>query len=203
MRYGIFVVEHRQLFVTLANLQVCKDMLDARVLVNSGEDIASAIRLLSRYAEAGIAEAEYLLSEIGMPEEPRDVFDSRHLRLLESSAVKGYPPAQYWIGAHYDVGDLVPEDKKRAAGHFRNAALGGHAHSQWIHGQDLLHGRNGVAKDPVKGRDFLLKSATAKFVQALEMVSRHYEDGGYGFRKSPVEAERCRSMMHDDDAIEM
>ena len=203
MKYAILVVEHRQLFVTCTSLRVFRDMLDARMLIEFDGEIASAIQLLSPYAQAGVAEAEFLLSEIGLPQETSDEFDARHLRLLESSAIKGYPPALYRLGACFDVGDLVPEDKKRAAGYFREAALGDHAHSQWIHGQDLLHGRNGVTKDPIKGQEFLLKSAAAKFAPALATVAKHYEVGAFGFPKSPAEAEKCRSIMQDVDAIEM
>lgn len=203
MRYAIFVIDHRQLFVTCTSLQLCRDMLHARSLVEFDGEVASAIQLLSPYAAAGVAEAEFLLSEIGLPQETYADFDARHIRLLESSASKCYPPALYRLGACLDVGDLVLDDKKRAAGYFREAALRDHAHSQWIHGQDLLHGRNGVAKDPLKGQEFLLKSAAAKFVQALETVARHYEDGAFGFAKSSVEAEKCRSMMQHGDAIEM
>ena len=128
MGYAILVVEHRQLFVTCTNLQVCRNMLNARVLVEFDGEIASAIQLLSPYAQAGVAEAEFLLSEIGLPQETYAEFDARHIRLLESSAIKGYPPALYRFGACFDVGDFVPEDKKRAAGYFREAALAGHAH---------------------------------------------------------------------------
>lgn len=117
--------------------------------------------------------------------------------------MKGYPPALYSLGVYYDVGDVIAQDKARAAAFFRKAAMAGHAHSQWIHGEDLLHGHNGIAADPEKGKSFLIASANAKFVPALEAVAKYFDAGTCGFLQSQAEAHRYRSMLDDGDVIEM
>lgn len=201
MKYGILVVNHEQLFISCDSLQTCRDMLDVRARINFA-GVEGVAKLLEPYVKSGNPEAEFLLASIGDASETDEEFDRRHLVLLKSSATKGYPAAVYALGACYDTGELVDLDKELAATYFAQAAKAGHARSQWIHGEDLLYGRNGVVPDEAAGVAFMKRSADSKFVPALRTLSQFYRDGQFGLQKDLLEADRLLLMIDDDDAID-
>lgn len=203
MRYAVIVVDHRQLFVSCDTLQTCRDMLEARLIINT-TGVKPVFALLESYVSTGNPEAEYLLASISSSgEETDEEFDQRHIRLLESSAVKKYPPSMYSLGACYDMGELVAKDTTLAATWFAKAAHAGHAHSQWIHAEDLLYGRNGMHRDESTGIEFMKRAAGAKFVPALEALARFYEHGEFGLPKDQEESRILLAGMHDEDTIDV
>jgi len=172
----------------------------ARVLIEAGRFV-EADRLLKPLVDLQNAEAEFLAASFSLAQESEDEFEQRHLHLLKRSAKHGYPPAQYSLGYHYDTGDLVDEDKPRAARLFMRAASAGHAHSQWIHGLDLLYGRNGLPKDEAAGLRYVCASADAKFQGALETLARFHDKGEFGYPIDPVKAQELRQAALEPSAL--
>ncbi len=198
--YSKIVVEHEQLFLTCSSLQECSDMLNVRIYLDQGEQ-KLASKILQSYLKSGNPEAEYLYSKAPSGNGSEQAIEAHHLNYIKKSAEKDYPPALYLLGAYYDMGDYVPADKIKAALLFKKAASLGHAHSQWIHGEDLLYGRNGIDKDEVLGVECIKKSANAKFEGALETVARFYEQGAFGFPKDTGKAEAARKQINNKDVI--
>jgi TPR repeat protein len=162
---------------------------DARACINA-EKFEEAYRLLMPLIAAGNAEAMYLGAGFSLANEKSEEYERRHLELIVQSAGKDYPPALYVIGVYHDTGEMVSVDKAKAAQFFKRAAELKHAHSQCIHGIDLLYGTNGIEKDEQRGIQYILESAKAKFRGALETLARFYEKGEFGF---PVDLQKANS----------
>ncbi len=163
---------------------------DVRACINA-EKFEEAHRLLIPLVATGNAEAMYLGAGFSLPNETSDEYERRHLELIVQSAGRDYPPALYVIGVYYDTGEMVNVDKPKAAQFFKRAAELRHAHSQCIHGIDLLYGTNGIEKDEKRGIEYILESAKAKFHGALETLARFYEKGEFGF---PVDLQKANSL---------
>jgi TPR repeat protein len=196
--YTIAVVEHEQLFLTCSSLQEFSDMLRVRVFLEHDEH-KKAFNLLEVYLKKGRPEAEYLYSK--MPNEMEGTVEAHHINYITRSAKKDYPPALYILGAYYDTGDYVELNKAKAAFLFKQAALCGHAHSQWIHGEDLLYGRNGIEQNKALGIEYIKKSADAKFEGALETMASFYQTGKYGFPIDPDKANYFKNQIKDEDSL--
>ncbi len=128
-------------------------------------------------------------------------FDKRKLGQLHLSAEKGYVPAIHELAIHYDVGDIVSQDTVKAAKLFKDAAEAGHPHAQWIHGLDLLYGRNGVQLNERLGVSYIRQSAEAKFEGALESVASFYETGKHGFPINIDKARCLRKQLEDENVL--
>lgn len=175
-------------------------MIFVRAAIDEG-DSAKAIVVLRPYLESGNAEAEYLYASCPVAEEPESVSEQRHLQYVESAARKGYPPAQYLMGAYLDSGDFVAQDKRRASDLFAKAAAAGHLRSKWIHGEDLLYGRNGVVKNANLGLELIRVAAEEKLGQAMETVASFLENGLHGYPKDRKAALALRASMAEEHVI--
>lgn len=147
------------------------------------------------------AAALFYAAMVGYPGETLAGFEKRHIEQLQASAKLGYVPAIHELAIRYDAGDTVAQDTRKAAQLFKLAAQQNHPHSQWIHGEDLLYGRNGIEKDEQLGIQYIKKSAEAKFEGALETLAMFYEQGIFGFQKNIEKSKAIRQQIARGDII--
>ena len=83
---------------------------------------------LWQQAEAGDAAAQFVLAEYYLAIED----DAAMLRWLRESACRGYPVAQISLGALYEAGDGVPQDRLEAYLWFARAAEQGDPDALWM-----------------------------------------------------------------------
>lgn len=180
--------------------QITAALDEARRCIEQGK-LSDAHRILDPMLIDGNSEAEYLAAGISRKEEASEDFDSRRMRLLRLAAARDYPPALYALGASLDdTGD--GRSRKEAAELFRRAALHGHAHSQWIHGIDLLYGSNGIERNEALGVTFISNSANAGFIGALRTMAEILDDGKFGVARDPNRADHFRSLAQKADVID-
>ena len=160
-----------------------------------------ARELLKPFVDKKDKAAIFYSSGFGVSGERLEEFEERRIKQLQQSAKLGYAPAIHELAVHYDSGELVQRDVEKAARLFKKAAEKGHPHSQWIHGLDLLYGRNGIAKNEKLGVDYIKKSALAKFESALESMSEFYETGKYGFPVDVDKSQYFKNQMNDEDVL--
>jgi TPR repeat protein len=159
-----------------------------------------ASQLLKPLVDEGNAAALYYAASFGFSDEG-DEFEKRHIRQLEASAAKGFAPAVHALAICYDAGDMVDRDTKKAALLFKRAAEARHPYAQWIHGNDLLFGRNGIEHNEELGLKLIRESAEAKFEGALVSMVEIYENGSYGFPRDEAKAREWREKLNDPDVI--
>lgn len=151
-------------------LQVRQRLDDAKNEIEQG-DCGLAYKLLQPLIDQENPEALYLFSMFSLPnDESIEDFEQRSVSLLTKSAACEYAPAQYALGVYYDGGDLVKQDKLKAATLFKAAAISGYSKAQLSHGLDLYYGSNGISKDVTLGLDFIRKAADAGVEEAVEML---------------------------------
>lgn len=145
--------------------------------------------------------AQYLEAGQSLEHETEQEFNQRHLHLIQQSADQEYPPAVFVLGVYYDTGELVIENKIRAAQLFKCAAEGKHAASQCTHGINLLYGHHGIEKDEKNGIAVILQSVEARYQGALETLALFYEKGQFGFPVDPQIAQSLRKRATHDNVI--
>lgn len=160
-----------------------------------------AAELLKPFVDKKDKAAIFYSSSFGVSGEQLKEFEKRRIKQLQQSAALGYAPAIHELAIHYDSGELVQRDIEKAAQLFKQAAEKGHPHSQWIHGLDLIYGRNGISKDEKLGLEYIQKSANAKFEGALETLAEFYEKGLFGFTQDRNHARQLREQIETDDVI--
>ena len=160
-----------------------------------------AMELLKPFVDKKDKAAIFYSSSFGVPGEQLEEFEERRIKQLQQSAELGYAPAIHELAVHYDSGELVQRDIEQAAQLFKQAAEKGHPHSQWIHGLDLLYGRNGITKDEKLGLRYIQESAAVKFEGALETLAEFYEKGLFGFRQDLVRAQQLLKQIENGDVI--
>ena len=134
-------------------------------------DCCLAYKILQPLIEDGIPEALFLFSMFSLPNsESIEDFEKRSVRLLVEAAACEYPPAQYALGICYDGGDLVEQDKLKAALLFKAAAIGGYSKAQLSYGLDLYYGSNGIQKDTELGVVFVRKAAETGIAEAVTFL---------------------------------
>jgi TPR repeat protein len=149
-------------------------------------------------------EALFLAARFSRPRENFEEYKQRHLDLIERAARKEYPPALYVLGFYYDMGDGVPKiprDPIKAAQLFKRGAELKHAHCQHLHGEALLYGTHGIARDVTAGLAYLRESAEAKFEGSLKLLAEYYERGEFGLPVSPERAAVLRVAAQQGDVI--
>ncbi len=101
-------------------------LAQARAQLAAGKPLA-ALPLLQQQAEAGSAEAQWLLSQVlaGLKRTPAD--QTAAWQWLERAASAGWRDAQYALGLRYDRGEGVTPDEAEAVTWYRAAARQGHA----------------------------------------------------------------------------
>ncbi|MSP37652.1 MAG: sel1 repeat family protein [Deltaproteobacteria bacterium] len=153
-------------------------------------NFARAHKLLKPLLLQKNAEAYFFSSSISKHKESIRAFEKRHVAELTESADLGYPRAIYGLGACYDCGDFVPQDKQKASALFKRAADLGHVHSQWIHGVELLYGLGSFRKNQRAGARYLIRAAEGKHKYALEILAECHAKGTNGFPRDPKLSKR-------------
>lgn len=164
-------------------------------------DSDKAWNLLRPLVNKNNGAAIFYAASISLPNETQEEFEQRHIKQLEKSAKIGYVPAIHELAIRFDSGDPVVRNTNKAALLFREAAQKGHPHAQWIHGEDLLYGRNGIEKNEKLGIEYITKSADAKFEGALMTMAEFHEKGQYGFPKDLEKASVIKQQIDESDVI--
>jgi localization factor PodJL len=113
---------------------------------------------LGRAAEAGHAEAQYLLGAGYALRERSPQSDREALAWFEKAANQGHARAQYQVGDAFAAGRAVPREPEWAALWFARAASRGHVEAQYRLG--LMHVAGiGVPRDALEGYRWLAIAA--------------------------------------------
>jgi TPR repeat protein len=145
-------------------------------------------------------EAQYLASCFSVEDESSDAYKERRILLLRRASERRYPPALFALAVAYDTGDGLTIDKRKASELFMEAAVRGHAHSQWICSIDFIY--DDSSKYRSQGIELLFKSADQGFVGALQTLVKLYTNGDCGFPKCAKLAEYFRRRSVDTDVID-
>jgi TPR repeat protein len=157
------------LFGLLTGLIVMADAAIAEVGVP--DSYGAAMRWYRQAAEAGNAEAQYLLAqryERGV-EGPVDL--PRAVMWYRRSAERGYAEAQFKLASMYATGAGVDADPARAVGWYEKAAGQGLAVAQYNLGVAYLNGE-GVARDVDIAFAWLSIAASQDLAQARTLLDR-------------------------------
>lgn len=177
-----------------------KKVAEAHRLIDV-EKFEEARVLLNELVKTDSAPALYLSSSFSCADEKIEDYEKRHLQQLKRSADLGCPPALHKLAVYYDSGEYVQKDAAKAALLFKRAAELGYSHSQWIHGEDLLYGRNGITKDEALGLWYIRKAAEAKFEGALETLAEFHEKGLCGIQQNLDRANQLRKEIEDGNVV--
>ena len=120
--------------------------------------------------------------------------DAEFLEEIRRKAETGDLEALFELGAHYDTGDIVVQDRVRASKIFKEAADRGHAHSMWIHAIELLWGMGNYAQAVDDGLKYLERSIAAGSANACVTMARLYHAGDLGVEKDPKRAAKFGAM---------
>lgn len=119
-----------------------------------------AMRWYGRAAEAGSAQAQFLLGLMYERGEGRRKNPGKALDLYLKAANQGYALAQFKVGTFRAMGLAGPADSKEAAAWFRKAAEQGLGIAQYDLGLAYARG-DGVGRDPVAAWSWLDRAARA------------------------------------------
>jgi TPR repeat protein len=113
-------------------------------------DPKAAFDVCSTEAATGDAEALYYVSffYFGLNGFERD--EVKAVSATRSSAEKGYPQAQYWMGWQHEIGDHLPQDNKAALNWYEMAASAGFPMAFDRLARAYRNGELGVSVDLVK-----------------------------------------------------
>ena len=168
----------RTLFAEAAALPGAAAALGAMQLRGSGGpfDPQGAHRHLLRAADAGVAEAQYLLSLLLVDTR----FDRRDpiaaFAWAHRAALAGHPAAIGRVGAMVMNGEGVTRDEEKAVAWLRRGAERGDVASIGLLGRASVAG-TGVERDPKQGEALLLRAAQAGHEPSMAALVELYEQG--------------------------
>ena len=156
-------------------------------------EVPAAIRLDASFFDAGTPEEE---------------IDRLHVEGMLRAAELGDPVARYRVGVFYDLGEYgVKVDKARASKIFRELALEGDAHCQWIYACELLWGTGSFEKDVAGGLEMLDRAIINGSGNACITKATFYNDGEFShpidfeqrdkYRKLAKECEEDSGYVYD------
>lgn len=155
----------------------------AEFLIDHGEDLSEARRILRPLADEGVPKAVRLLSSFFEPGLSDAECERIYSQGMFRAAELGDLEALYITGMFYDVGEHVPKDTKRASEIFKEAAEAGHAHCQWIYAVELLWGRGTYPISVDSGLEYLEKAIENRSAEACITKAGFYHDGEFGYTK--------------------
>lgn len=100
------------------------------------------------------------------------------ISILSRLAEDGYPPAQNSLGLHYENGDGVDMDYKKAAEWYAQAVIQDNPYAQYNYGRLLILGR-GVEINPKAAISNFRKAAEQDLFQAQLTLAKVYSDTDY------------------------
>ena len=157
---------------------------------------AQALADLRVSAEAGDAEAQFILGGMyvtgrGVPQD-----DAEAVAWYRRAAEQGHARAQYNLGAMYDQGRGVPQDDAEAVAWYRRAAEQGHARAQYNLGGMCREGR-GVPQDDVEAHMWLTIAASRSTGAERELIVTARDAGAVRMTPTDLrEAERRAQAWH-------
>jgi len=154
-----------------------ENLRTASILIDQGH-YRQAEKLLIPLFEQKVPEAAYLLSRFAQTKESEQHFELRRSWLLHQAASWGNPEAQYTLGVAHERGDGVIKSATIASAYFQHAAERGHVRAKLSHGLDLVHGTNGIARNRLRGIEYLKAAQSAGVEGADEALQGIKEEPG-------------------------
>lgn len=171
-------------------------------LADNGE-VGPALEMLRPFVDEGDPVALYYGSKFSDSSvETLEDYEYRSIEMLKKSAEMGYAPALHQLGVKFDIGDWVTKDTEKAPQFFKEAAYLGHPHSQWIHGLDLVDGKNGVKKNYEEGVRLIKNAAEQGFEGAIETLINWADFEGLDLFDDPKELQRLRERLQFGNLLE-
>ena len=130
---------------------------------------AQALADLRVSAEAGDAEAQFILGGMYVTGRGGPQDDAEAVAWYRRAAEQGHARAQYNLGAMYDQGRGGPQDDAEAVAWYRRAAEQGHARAQYNLGGMCREGR-GVPQDDVEAHMWLTIAASRSTGAERELI---------------------------------
>lgn len=151
-------------------------------------DVARAMTLLRKPADAGDAKAQALLAEIL----DRSEFNEEAFGYYRKSAEQGDADGEYGLAGMYASGEGVKKDPQEALRWFVKAAEQGHAQALRVVAGAYIFGDLGLddaARSSEEAAKWIKRAADADFVPAVETLANAYRSGGHGIAPDAKQAE--------------
>lgn len=141
----------------MVNSQITDKLNLAKDEINKGS-LKKAFKLLKPLIDDNFPEALFLYASFSLKNtETEQGFYERRIGLLEKSSSLGFMPATYVLAECYEFGDLLAEDKNKAAELYKLAAEHGYAKAKLDHGLNLFYGSYGIPHNKSLGLFILSK----------------------------------------------
>ncbi len=114
----------------------------------------------------------YVSGKYGVERNP-----AKALELVESSARKGFAPAQIYLGCIYGEGKIVERNFNEAAKWREEGASNGNADDKWALGNAYLYGYL-LPKNQMKALYWITQAAQSKHVKAMLKLVEIYKNSG-------------------------
>jgi len=158
-------------------------------------DVAHAMTLLRKPADAGNAKAQALLAEIL----DRSEFNEEAFEYYRKSAEQGDPDGEFGLAGMYASGEGGKKDPKEALKWFIKAADQGHAQALKVVAGAYIFGDLGLDdadRNSDQAAKWIKRAAAADFVPAVEILAKAYRSGGMGIEPDPKQAEAWESKLN-------
>ncbi|WP_305907735.1 hypothetical protein Q9L42_014245 [Methylomarinum sp. Ch1-1] len=150
--------------------EIKKQLELAKNEINQG-DLKKALELLKPLIRQDLPESLFLYASFSIKNsETENEFHERRIRLLKRASNLGFMPATYALAESYEFGDLLAEDKNKAAELYRLSAEQGYPKAMLDHGLNLFYGSYGISQNKPLGLIFIKKAADEGVEAALDVL---------------------------------
>lgn len=172
----------------------------ARKAIEQGK-LAIAAKILDPLIEGGDPAAMYWRAQFGFSGEDEDIFNARRISLLTRAEKLGHSDAAYELSIHFDSGDYVGQDIKKADRLLRRAAALGHPNAIWRIGTMILYGTGGELQNIQNGLELIEKAAALKSQGAVRMLGEFYSTGKFGYPRDERKAAQLAALAESDEVV--
>jgi uncharacterized protein len=168
-----------------------EDYATARRAYQAG-DVAGAMPLLRKAAEAGHAPAQVLLGEILDLSE----YDEEAAAMYRKAADQSNAEGQFRLGTLYSQGEGVKKDANEARRLIKLAAEQGHAQAANVMAHAYLNAQLGVAegeRDSAESLRWVKAAEQNDYLPAIDALILAYRNGGLGLAPDAKEADRLQA----------
>lgn len=158
-----------------------------------------AINILDALIAENCSEAMVVRSQIGLPDDSEEKFNSNRIHLLKKAASLGNATALYLLGMHYETGDIVHANIELANRYLGLAAEKKHPHALWQKGMRLLYQIEGGNVE--QGLRLIEEAASLKSEGALTTLASFYQNGEFGYPKDAHKANELVSIAESNNCL--
>lgn len=175
-------------FPIAASAGPAEDYAVARRAYAAG-DVANAMPILRKAANAGYAPAQVLLGEILDLSE----YDEEAAAMYKKAALQGDAEGQFRLGTLYSQGEGVKKDVNEARRLIALAAEQGHVQATNVMSHAYLNAQLGIPESERNSAESLRWAKAAEqndYLPAIDALALAYRNGGLGVTPDAKEAER-------------